>query len=179
MSRLFRVKYCTLPCHGNYMLRPTELHARHSQYNYLLSLLFCSSFLELALVLAFFFFIHTFWKQLAHQNSSSSESFALVCTAEGWRLTEGERYWHPTGCLDRGSILLQGSPRSSSTDLSLSANLPTVYWGNVHLVQEVWGFPPYVWFQQLLKQHWDYKSGQNNIGGNYESQRGLTILVYH
>lgn len=57
MSRLFRVKHCTLPCHGNYMLRPTELHARHSQYNYLLSLLFCSSFLELALVL-FFFYSH-------------------------------------------------------------------------------------------------------------------------
>lgn len=34
-------------------------------------------------------------------------------------------------------------------------------------------FPPYLWFQQLVKQRWGYKSGQNNLGGNSETQRGL------
>lgn len=58
MSRLFRVKYCTLLCHCNYMLRPTELHARHSEYNYLPSV-----FLLIFWVTFVLFLIHTFLKQ--------------------------------------------------------------------------------------------------------------------
>lgn len=40
---------------------------------------------------------------------------------------EGKRCWHTTVCLDRGDILLLGSPQWSSTNYSLSTNLPTVY----------------------------------------------------
>lgn len=168
MSRLFLAGDCTWSNHGNYML--WQFNLQPGKISIINSSSSCFAAHSLSFLSSFF---HIF-------TSIEGEVLAVgACTSEPQQQPKlRPRFVEQSEREAVASHRLAGQRGHSSPRIPpvVSYRPQFVSQSALRLLRKCslsagsLRFPPNVWFQQLLKQCWGYKSGQNNIGGNEGTQ---------